>query len=214
MTWDVKQQKQTKQNFNIKTFYVISPHLAPKPGNHDGDLQQNIVISVLFQNRSTFKMALSCLERNRGLYKELLRKDIVHGEKLLSESYKIIDLDKFSIRLNQCIRLLKINSDNSELTHEKYLWLPQRTLKKDILAQIENDFHILDSAIDVRMALEDCEKETQDKIKELNVTAKLSALSKRMDTLLLATGQQMEMVCTNQLIIKESNIEYPVQLSR
>ena len=159
-------------------------------------------------------MALSCLERNRGLYKELLRKDIVHGEKLLSESYKIIDLDKFSIRLNQCIRLLKINSDNSELTHEKYLWLPQRTLKKDILAQIENDFHILDSAIDVRMALEDCEKETQDKIKELNVTAKLSALSKRMDTLLLATGQQMEMVCTNQLIIKESNIEYPVQLSR
>ena len=97
---------------------------------------------------------------------------------------------------------------------KKYLWLPQRTLKKDILAQIENDFHILDSAIDVRMALEDCEKETQDKIKELNVTAKLSALSKRMDTLLLATGQQMEMVCTNQLIIKESNIEYPVQLSR
>ena len=76
-------------------------------------------------------MALSCLERNRRLYKELLQKDIVHGVNLLSESNNIIiDLDEFSIRLNQCIQLLKINSDNLELTHEKYLWLPQRTIKK------------------------------------------------------------------------------------
>ena len=57
-------------------------------------------------------MTLGCVEGNRRLYKELLRKDTVHGEKLFSESCKIIDLDKFSIRLNQCIRLLKINSDN------------------------------------------------------------------------------------------------------
>ena len=75
-------------------------------------------------------MALSCLERNRGLYKELLQKDIVHGEKLLSESYKIIDLDKFSIRLNQCIRLLKINSDNSELTHEKISLAATKDIEK------------------------------------------------------------------------------------
>ena len=147
-------------------------------------------------------MALSCLERNRKLYKELLQKDIVHGEQLLSESYKIIDLDKFSIRLNQCKRLLKINSDNLELTHEKISLAVTKDNEKGILAQIENDFDILDSAIDVRMALDDSEKETQDKIKELNVTMKLSALSKRMDTLLLATEQQMEMVCTNQLRIK------------
>ena len=149
----------------MKKFYVISPHLAPKPGNHDGDLQQNIVISVLFQNLSTFKMALSCLERNRRLYKELLQKDIVHGEKLLSESTNITDLDKFSIRLNRCIRLLKINSDNLELAHEKISLASTKDNEKDILMQIENDFDVLNSAIDVRMELEDCEKETQDKIK-------------------------------------------------
>ena len=66
-------------------------------------------------------MTLGSLERNRRLYKELFQKDTVHGEKLFSESYKIIDLNKFSIRLNQCIQLLKLNSDNIELTHEKYL---------------------------------------------------------------------------------------------
>ena len=64
------------------------------------------------------------------------------------------------------------------------------------------------------MELKDCKKETQDKIKELKISAKLSALSKGMDTLLLATEQQMEMLSTNQLRIKESNIEYPAQLSQ
>ena len=43
---------------------------------------------------------------------------------------------------------------------------------------------VLNLAIDFRMELDDCEKETHDKIKELNITAKLSALSKGMDTLL------------------------------
>ena len=159
-------------------------------------------------------MALGCLERNRRLYKELLQKEIVHGEKLLSESYKIIDLDKFSIRLNQCIRLIKINSDYLELTHESISLAATNDNEKDILTQIKNDFNILDSAIDVRMELEDCEKETQDKIKEIKLSAKLSALSKGMDTLLSATKQQMEMVSRNQLRIKESNIEYPAQLSQ
>ena len=159
-------------------------------------------------------MALGCLERKRRLYKELLQKDIVHGEKLLSESYKIIDLDKFSIRLNQCIRLLKINSDNLELTHENISLAATKDNEKDIMTQIKNDFDILDSAVDVRMELEDCEKETQDKIEELKISAKLSALSKDMDTLLLATEQQMEMVSTNHLRIKELNREYPAQLSQ
>ena len=102
-------------------------------------------------------MALGCLERNRRLYKELLQKDIVHGENLLSENYKMRDLDNFSIRLNQCILLLKINCDNLELTHEKLSLAATKDKEKDILTHIENDFDILDSAIDVMMALEDCE---------------------------------------------------------
>ena len=44
--------------------------------------------------------------------------------------------------------------------------------------QIENDFDVLNSAMGVRMELEDCEKETQDKIKEFNISAKLSAYQK------------------------------------
>ena len=56
--------------------------------------------------------------------------------------------------------------------------------EKDILTQKENDFDVLYWAIDVRVELEDCEKETHDKIKKLNITAKLSTLSKGMDTLL------------------------------
>ena len=82
-------------------------------------------------------MASSCLERNRRLYKELLQKDIVHGKKLLSESNNIIDLDKFSIRLNQCIRLLKINSDNLELTHENISLAATKDNEKDILTQMK-----------------------------------------------------------------------------
>ena len=42
------------------------------------------------------------------------------------------------------------------------------------------------------------EYETQDKMKEFNVSAKLSALSKEMDTLLSATEAQMEIVRKNQ----------------
>ena len=42
------------------------------------------------------------------------------------------------------------------------------------------------------MELEDCEKETKDKIKELNISAKLSFLSKEIDTLLLATELQLK----------------------
>ena len=57
----------------------------------------------------------------------------MHGKKLLSESNNIIDLDKFSIRLNQCIRLLKINSDNLELTHEKISLASTKGNEKDIL---------------------------------------------------------------------------------
>ena len=91
----------------------------------------------------------------------------MHGAKLLPESYKIIDLDKFSIRFNQCIRLLKINSDNLELTHENISLAATKDNEKYIQTQIKDDFDILDSAIDVRMELEDCKKETQDKIKEL-----------------------------------------------
>ena len=159
-------------------------------------------------------MALSYLERNRRSYKELLQKDMVHSEKLLSESTNIIDLDKFSIRLNQCIRLLKINSDNLELTHEKISLASTKDSEKDILMQIENDFDVLNSAIEVRMKLEDCEKETQDKIKEFNISAKLSALSKGMNTLLLVTEAQIKTVCTNQLRIIEPNREYPEQHSQ
>ena len=73
--------------------------------------------------------------------------------------------------------------------------------EKDILMHIENDFDILNSAIDVRMELEDCEKGTQDKIKEFNISAKLSALSKGMNTILLATEAQIKTVCTHQLRI-------------
>ena len=159
-------------------------------------------------------MALNCLEINRRLYKELLQKDIVHGEKLLSESNNIIDLDQFSIRLNQCIRLSKINSDNLELTHEKISLASTKDNEKDILMQIENDFDVLNLAIDVRMELEDCKKEAQDKIKEFNISAKLSALSKGMNTLLLATEAQMKTVCTNQFRIIEPNREYLEQHSQ
>ena len=159
-------------------------------------------------------MALSCLERNRRLYKELLQKDIVHGENLLSERNNIIDLDKFSIRLNQCIQLLKINSDNLELTHEKISLASTKDNEEDILMQIENDFDVLNLAIDIRMELEDCEKETHNKIKEFNISAKLSALSKGMNTLLLATEAQMKTVCTNPLRIIEPNREYPEQHSQ
>ena len=159
-------------------------------------------------------MALSCLERNRRLYKELLQKDMVHSEKLLSESTNIIDLDKFSIRLNQCIRLLKINHDNLELTHEKISLASTKDSEKDILMQIENDFDVLNSAIEVRMELEDCKKETQDKIKEFNISAKLSALSKGINTLLLATEAQIKTVCTNYLRNIKPNREYPEQHSQ
>ena len=159
-------------------------------------------------------MALSCLERNRRLYKELLQKDIVHGKKLLSESSDIIDFDKFSFRLNQCIRLLKINSDNLELTHEKISLASTKDNEKDILMQIENDFDVLNSAIDVRMELEDFEKENEDKITEFNISAKLSVLSKGMKTLLLVTEVQMKMVCTNQIRVVEPNREYPEQHSQ
>ena len=109
---------------------------------------------------------------------------------------------------------MKINSDNLELTHEKLPLAATKDKEKYFLTQIENDFDILDSAIEVVMALEDREKKTQDKIKELNISAKLSALSKGMDTLLLATKQQIEMVGTNQLRIIEQNIEYPALLSK
>ena len=42
------------------------------------------------------------------------------------------------------------------------------------------------------------EYKTQDKIKEFNIPAKLSALSKGMDTLLSATEAHMEIVRKNQ----------------
>ena len=48
---------------------------------------------------------------------------------------------------------IKINSNNLELTHEKLSLAAKKDNEKDILTQIENDFDILNSAIDVRMAL-------------------------------------------------------------
>ena len=84
-------------------------------------------------------MALGWLETDRVLYKYLLQKNIVLREKLLSESYKIMDLDELIIRLDQCIRLLKTNSDNLDLTYEKLSLAATKYSEKDILMQIEND---------------------------------------------------------------------------
>ena len=64
-------------------------------------------------------MALGCLET---ITKTFSSEKNMHGEKLLSKIYKTIYLDELSIRLNQCIRLLKNNSDNLELTHEKTIF--------------------------------------------------------------------------------------------
>ena len=72
-----------------------------------------------------------------------------------------IDIDKFSIRLNQCIRLSKIDSDNLELTFENISLAAIKDNEKGILTQKENDFGVLNLAIDVRMEFEDCEKETR-----------------------------------------------------
>ena len=75
-------------------------------------------------------------------------KNIVHGEKVLLESYKIIDLGELSFRLNHCIRFEKSILIIWNLHMKATIYTVN---EKDILTQIENGFDVLNSAINVRM---------------------------------------------------------------
>ena len=59
------------------------------------------------------------------------------------------------------LRLSKIDSDNLELTFENISLAAIKDNEKGILTQKENDFDVLNLAIDVRMEFEDCEKGTR-----------------------------------------------------
>ena len=76
-------------------------------------------------------------------------------------------------------------------------------MKKEILEQIEIDFGCIISAIDTRIELEVIQKETQFKIKDLENSAKILPLTKKLDILLSKAESQMTILIRNQIKMME-----------
>ena len=99
-------------------------------------------------------MALECLEIDRIKCKTLLQQNILHAKKMLSENLLNVNLSGLTIKLNECIHNLNINSNDLEQIHEKLSLATTKDNEEEILTQIENDFDCIIMAIDIRIELE------------------------------------------------------------
>ena len=153
-------------------------------------------------------MTLESLETERLNCKVFLQQDIVHAKGLLSKNLQNENLSGLSIKLNECVNNLNINCHNLEQIHEKLSLATTNDNEEEILKQIENDFDCIISAIDIRIELEVFDKETKYKIKDLETSAKILPLAKKLDNLLSKSESQMKVLRTNQLKLMETIREY------
>ena len=155
-----------------------------------------------------FRITLESLETERLNCKSLLQQDTLHANGLLSGNLQNVNLSGLTIKLNECVHRLNINCQNLEQIQDKLSLATTDDNEEDILKQIGNDFDCIISAIDIRIELEVFEKETKRKIKDLQTSAKLLPLAKKLEKLLSKTDSQMTMLRTNQLKIMETIREY------
>ena len=73
---------------------------------------------------------------------------------MLSENLLNVNLSGLTIKLNECIHNLNINSNDLEQIHEKLSLATTKDNEEEILTQIENDFDCIIMAIDIRIELE------------------------------------------------------------
>ena len=88
-------------------------------------------------------MTLESLETERLKCKVLQQQDILHAKGLLSKNLQNANLSGLTIKLNECINNLNINSHNLEQIHEK-LFLATTDVQSIIEEkshETSNDFH-------------------------------------------------------------------------
>ena len=144
-------------------------------------------------------MTLESLETERLNCKVLLQQDILHAKGLLSKNLQNANLSGLTIKLNECVNNLNINCNNLEQIHEKLSLAKTDDNEEEILEEIENDFDCIISAIDIRIELEVFDKETKYKIKDLETSAKILPLAKKLDNLLSKSESQIKVLRTTNL---------------